>query len=123
MQSIKPSRRSWQLFKRALSSHGRIGQFNGHDLMVVKVEGPRSSGTSMDDTDDFFLVLAEGKLHHPDARRATSRLARAKCSSFPKGMEHCPVAEEEAHILLIEPTGHAGHTGNPQTCCGFRTVA
>ena len=23
----------------------------------------------------------------------------------PKGVEHCPVAEEEAHILLIEPTG------------------
>ena len=24
----------------------------------------------------------------------------------PKGVEHCPMAEEEAHILLIEPTGY-----------------
>jgi hypothetical protein len=23
----------------------------------------------------------------------------------PKGVEHCPLAEEEAHVLLIEPTG------------------
>ena len=23
----------------------------------------------------------------------------------PKGVEHCPIAEEEAHLLLIEPAG------------------
>jgi mannose-6-phosphate isomerase-like protein (cupin superfamily) len=23
----------------------------------------------------------------------------------PKGVDHCPVAEEEAHLLLSEPTG------------------
>jgi hypothetical protein len=32
----------------------------------------------------------------------------------PKGAEHCPVAEEEAHILLIEPTGTA-NTGSETT--------
>ena len=26
---------------------------------------------------------------------------------LPKGVEHGPVAEEEAHVLLIEPTGTA----------------
>jgi hypothetical protein len=23
----------------------------------------------------------------------------------PKGVEHCPTAEDEAHLLLIEPSG------------------
>lgn len=34
-----------------------VGQFNGHDLMVVKVKGP-FTWHSHPDTDDFFLVLS-----------------------------------------------------------------
>jgi hypothetical protein len=37
-----------------------IGQFNGHDLMVVKAQG-EFVWHKHDDTDDFFLVL-EGRL-------------------------------------------------------------
>ena len=33
-----------------------VGQFNGHDLVVVKVKGPFVWHTH-DETDDFFLVL------------------------------------------------------------------
>ena len=33
-----------------------VGQFNGHDLMVVKVKGP-FVWHRHEDTDDFFLVL------------------------------------------------------------------
>jgi mannose-6-phosphate isomerase-like protein (cupin superfamily) len=32
----------------------------------------------------------------------------------PKGVQHRPVAEEEAHLLLIEPTG-TPNTGDPAT--------
>ena len=32
----------------------------------------------------------------------------------PKGVEHCPVAAEETHILLIEPRG-TPNTGNAAT--------
>jgi mannose-6-phosphate isomerase-like protein (cupin superfamily) len=32
----------------------------------------------------------------------------------PKGVEHCPVAEEEVHIHLIEPKG-TPNTGNADT--------
>ena len=34
-----------------------VGQFNGHDLMVVKVKG-EFVWHKHDDTDDFFLVLS-----------------------------------------------------------------
>jgi hypothetical protein len=33
-----------------------VGEFNGHDLMVAKVEGA-FVWHKHDDTDDFFLVL------------------------------------------------------------------
>jgi mannose-6-phosphate isomerase-like protein (cupin superfamily) len=39
----------------------------------------------------------------------------------PKGLEHCPVAEEEAHILLIEPSG-APNTGDAATAAARRAV-
>jgi mannose-6-phosphate isomerase-like protein (cupin superfamily) len=32
----------------------------------------------------------------------------------PKGVEHCPVAAEEVHLLLIEPAG-TPNTGDPAT--------
>jgi mannose-6-phosphate isomerase-like protein (cupin superfamily) len=32
----------------------------------------------------------------------------------PKGVEHCPVVDEECHLLLIEPSG-APNTGDPAT--------
>ena len=38
----------------------------------------------------------------------------------PRGVEHCPVAEEEAHVLLIEPTG-TPNTGDRATAAA-RTV-
>jgi len=37
-----------------------VATFNGHDIMVVKVDGP-FTWHRHDDTDDFFLVL-KGKL-------------------------------------------------------------
>jgi mannose-6-phosphate isomerase-like protein (cupin superfamily) len=35
----------------------------------------------------------------------------------PKGIEHCPRADEETHILLIEPAGtrNTGDAGGPLT--------
>jgi mannose-6-phosphate isomerase-like protein (cupin superfamily) len=39
----------------------------------------------------------------------------------PKGVEHCPVAEEEAHILLIESQG-TPNTGDPATAAPRREI-
>jgi mannose-6-phosphate isomerase-like protein (cupin superfamily) len=35
----------------------------------------------------------------------------------PRGVEHCPRADEEAHVLLIEPAGtpNTGDAGGPLT--------
>jgi mannose-6-phosphate isomerase-like protein (cupin superfamily) len=94
-----------------------VGQFNGHDLMVVKVKGP-FIWHKHDNTDDFFLVL-EGRVTI-QLRDGNVVLGPGELFVVPQGVEHCPVAEEEAHLLLIEPTG-TPNTGNLATAAP-RTV-
>jgi mannose-6-phosphate isomerase-like protein (cupin superfamily) len=95
-----------------------IGQFNGHDVMVVKVKG-EFVWHQHDDTDDFFLVLKGYiTLRMPDGDVA---LGAGDIFVVPKGMQHCPAAEEEAHVLLIEPTG-TPNNGNAATAAPRRVI-
>jgi len=88
-----------------------VGEFNGHDLMVVKVQG-EFTWHSHPETDDFFLVL-RGRLSI-DLPDRTVTLGPGQLFVVPKGVEHRPHAEEETHVLLIEPSG-TPNTGDPAT--------
>jgi mannose-6-phosphate isomerase-like protein (cupin superfamily) len=88
-----------------------VAQFNGHDVMVVKLKG-EFVWHSHAETDDFFLVL-KGNLVI-QLRDGEVRLAPGELYVVPKGVEHRPVAEEEVHLLLIEPHG-TPNTGDPAT--------
>lgn len=88
-----------------------VADFNGHDVMVVKVKG-EFNWHSHPDTDDFFLVL-KGRVTIR-LRDGDIHLRAGELYVVPKGVEHCPVAEEEAELLLIEPRG-TPNTGDPAT--------
>ncbi|KRW94061.1 cupin domain-containing protein [Paracoccus sp. MKU1] len=88
-----------------------VATFNGHDVTVVKVEG-EFRWHSYPDTDDFFLVL-QGEIEIRLRDRVVS-LKAGEMFVVPKGVEHCPVARKEAHLLLIEPTG-TPNTGDAAT--------
>ena len=88
-----------------------VAQFNNCDVMVVKVQG-EFVWHKHDDTDDFFLVL-RGNLDI-QLRDRTITLGPGQMYIVPKGVEHCPVAKEEVHLLLIEPTG-TPNTGDAKT--------
>ncbi len=88
-----------------------IGVFNGHDLMLAKVKG-EFRWHSHENTDDFFLVL-KGRIRI-EMRNGAVELGPGELFVVPKGVEHRPVAIEEAHILLIEPTG-TPNTGDATT--------
>jgi mannose-6-phosphate isomerase-like protein (cupin superfamily) len=88
-----------------------IGAYNGNDLMVVKVKG-EFVWHSHPDTDDFFMVL-KGDLTIR-MREGDVALAAGEIFVVPKGVEHCPFAHEECHLLLIEPRG-TPNTGNEAT--------
>ena len=88
-----------------------VAQFNGDDVMVVKVKGP-FTWHKHDKTDDFFLVL-KGRITI-QMREGNVSLGPGEMFVVPRGVEHCPVADDEAHILLIEPTG-TPNTGDSAT--------
>ncbi len=88
-----------------------VADFNGNDVMVVKVKG-EFNWHSHPDTDDFFLVIKGQitiKLHDEDVH-----LSEGELFVVPKGVEHCPVAADEAELLLIEPHG-TPNTGDQAT--------
>lgn len=88
-----------------------IAQFNDCDVMVVKVLG-EFVWHKHDDTDDFFLVL-KGTLDIQLRDRIVT-LGPGEMYVVPKGVEHRPVARDEVHLLLIEPTG-TPNTGDAAT--------
>ena len=88
-----------------------VADFNGNDVMVVKVKG-EFNWHSHPDTDDFFLVIKGQitiKLRDEDVH-----LSEGELFVVPKGVEHCPVATNEAELLLIEPHG-TPNTGDQAT--------
>ena len=88
-----------------------VGQFNGNDLMVVKVQG-EFNWHSHDDTDDFFMVLS-GEITI-QMRDEDVVVREGEMFVVPRGVEHCPKAEQEAYLLLIEPSG-TPNTGDANT--------
>lgn len=79
--------------------------------MVVRAQGA-FVWHAHPDTDDFFLVL-EGRLTI-QLRGGDVQLGPGELFVVPAGVEHRPVAEEEVHLLLIEPAG-TPNTGDPAT--------
>jgi mannose-6-phosphate isomerase-like protein (cupin superfamily) len=95
---------------------GIIGYLNDYKLAVVKVRG-EFVWHRHEDTDDFFLVL-QGQLTI-QLRERDVVLNAGELFVVPRGVEHCPKADEEAHVLLIEPRG----TPNTGDAAGELTVA
>ena len=86
--------------------------------MVVKVKG-EFNWHSHPDTDDFFLVL-NGQITIKLRDRHLT-LKAGEMFVVPRGIEHCPVAEEEAELLLIEPIG-TPNTGDHATAATKRQI-
>jgi mannose-6-phosphate isomerase-like protein (cupin superfamily) len=79
-----------------------VGHYNRSKIQVAKTRG-EFVWHSHPDTDDFFLVLA-GRLTI-QLRDRDIELGSGELFVVPRGVEHCPRAENEAHVLLIETEG------------------
>ena len=77
-----------------------VGELNENYLKVVKVQG-EFVWHKHDDADELFLAL-NGRLVI-QLRDQEITLDEGEFVVVPKGVEHRPVAEHEAHVLLIEP--------------------
>ena len=79
-----------------------VGYYNDNKIQVAKTRG-EFVWHSHPDTDDFFLVIS-GRLTI-QLRDRKVELGPGELFVVPRGVEHCPMAEDEAHVLLIEPVG------------------
>jgi len=85
-----------------------VGELNGQHVKLVKVQG-EFTWHHHDNEDELFLVINGAltiKLQDRDIL-----LNEGEFVIIPRGVEHKPVAEQEAHILLLEPASTL-NTGN-----------
>ncbi|KJK54454.1 cupin [Streptomyces sp. NRRL F-4428] len=92
----------------------RIARVNDYEVKVAKVRGEFVWHTH-EDTDELFLVVS-GTLTIR-LREGDVILGPGEMYVVPRGTEHCPAADEEAHILLFEPVGtvNTGGVGGERT--------
>ena len=79
-----------------------VGYYNDSKIQVAKTRG-EFVWHSHPDTDDLFLVVS-GRLTI-QLRDCDVELGPGELFVVPAGVEHCPRADPEAHVLLIEPRG------------------
>jgi mannose-6-phosphate isomerase-like protein (cupin superfamily) len=93
-----------------------VGELNGQYVKLVKFIG-EFVWHHHDDEDELFLVV-KGRFRMEFQERS-DWIEEGEFIVVPRGVEHRPVAEEEAHVLLFEPSSTL-NTGNVRN---DRTVA
>jgi mannose-6-phosphate isomerase-like protein (cupin superfamily) len=92
----------------------RLTSVNDYDVKVVKLLGEFVWHTHPD-TDELFMVV-RGQLTI-QLRDRDVVLGPNDVFVVPKGVEHCPRADEEVHAILFEPQGtvNTGDAGGEMT--------
>ena len=93
-----------------------VGELNGQHVKLVKLLG-EFVWHHHDDEDELFLVV-KGRFRM-EYRDRDEWIEAGEFVVVPRGVEHRPVAEEEAHLMLFEPAG----TVNTGSAGGGMTVA
>lgn len=91
-----------------------IAQMNDYHFKIAKIQG-EFVWHSHPETDEVFIVI-QGKMQIA-FRAGVAALKEGEMLVVPKGVEHKPIAEEECHILMIEPAGtvNTGDAGGDLT--------
>lgn len=93
-----------------------VGELNGQMVKLVKFQGPFV--WHHHETEDELFLVVKGRFRM-EFRDRNVWLEEGEFLIVPRGVEHRPVAEEEAHVLLFEPASTL-NTGDVQN---ERTVA
>jgi mannose-6-phosphate isomerase-like protein (cupin superfamily) len=91
-----------------------VAELNDSYVKVVKFEG-EFVWHRHDDEDELFLVV-EGRMRMR-FRDGDVIVDEGELIVVPRGIEHCPVAEGDCHVVLIEPktTLNTGNVRNERT--------
>ncbi|HLF19177.1 MAG TPA: cupin domain-containing protein [Bacteroidota bacterium] len=91
-----------------------VGELNGQFVKLVKFTGPFV--WHHHDTEDELFLTVKGKFTMK-LKDGDVVVNEGELIIIPRGVEHCPVADEEAHVLLFEPksTLNTGSVKNERT--------
>lgn len=93
-----------------------VGELNGQQVKLVKFQG-EFVWHRHEAEDELFLVV-RGELEM-QLRDRVLEVREGELVIVPRGVEHCPRARDEVHVMLFEPAG----TLNTGTAGGDRTVS
>ena len=85
-----------------------VGELNGQLVKLVKFQGPFV--WHHHDTEDEMFLVVKGRFRMEYQDRSVW-IEEGEFVIVPRGVEHRPVAEEEAHVMLFEPATTL-NTGN-----------
>ncbi|AET68459.1 mannose-6-phosphate isomerase [Desulfosporosinus orientis DSM 765] len=91
-----------------------IGEVNDSYVKIAKLKGEFT--WHLHDNEDEMFYVVQGLLTIK-FRDKDVHLRKGETIIIPKGIEHMPVADEEVHVLLIEPksTLNTGNVINDKT--------
>ena len=88
-----------------------VGDLNGQQVKLVKLQGPFV--WHHHDTEDELFLVVKGRFRMEFRERAVW-VEEGELIIIPHGVEHRPVADEEAQVLLFEPASTV-NTGSTQS--------
>ncbi len=85
-----------------------IGQLNGQDVKIAKVQGEFVWHDHKGEDEMFYIIKGSLKIVFRDK---TLVLNEGDMLIIPRGVEHKPIAEKEVWLMLFEPA-NTKHTGD-----------
>ncbi|MHC5111149.1 MAG: cupin domain-containing protein [Planctomycetota bacterium] len=100
---------------------GVIAELNGQHVRLARLKG--AFVWHKHDHEDELFVVIKGRLRI-EFRDHAEELGEGEIIVIPRGVEHRPVAEEEAHVMLFEPatTVNTGDTTCEMTVTDYESI-
>jgi len=115
--------RKWEKFSRFSEYYKPriVGEVNDCYVKVVKLKG-EFVWHHHENEDELFWVV-KGRLLMK-LRDGDVTIEEGEFFIVPRGVEHCPMAEQETHIVLIEPreTLNTGNLRNERTVAELERI-
>jgi mannose-6-phosphate isomerase-like protein (cupin superfamily) len=94
-------------------------ELNGQCIKLVKFKGPFTWHHHENEDELFMVVHGRFRMDYRDESNSDQSIwiEPGEMIIVPRGVEHCPVADEECEVLLFEPasTLNTGNTENEFT--------
>ncbi len=102
-----------------------VGEVNDAYVKLVKLQG-EFMWHHHDEEDELFFVI-KGALRMRVRENGTERAFTVNPGEFiiiPRGVEHLPSADEETHVMLLEPktTLNTGNLANQRTVAELQRI-